>query len=91
MSPTDPATTDFQVFERADGALVLVPMLFQLPQALEAEGPLRAIGAVQLPLTALSRELVEGMALRFYGVACGADAQLLRNLLGRPKAVSLAT
>lgn len=32
--------TDFRVFERLDGALVLVPSLFQLPQSLEDEGML---------------------------------------------------
>lgn len=73
--------TDFRVFERPDGALVLVPSLFQLPQSLEDEGMLRPMGTVEVDIERLSRELVELIARNFYGVAHGADAELVRGKL----------
>lgn len=66
------------VYRRSDGALVIVPALFQPPIALEREGRLVLLGEADVELAGLSDALVEQLGLHGYAVAGEVDAAGLR-------------
>ncbi|MFC0677948.1 hypothetical protein ACFFGH_08855 [Lysobacter korlensis] len=72
------------VYTRTDGALVVVPALFQVPVALERAGPLRRVGAADLDLAQLSDAFVNAMGVAGFAIASGEQEALLRRLLGQP-------
>ena len=73
----------FNVFRRSDGALVVVPALFQSPLAVAAEGELRRLGSAYVDLETLSEPLVEHIGLNGYAIARGVDEALLRSATER--------
>lgn len=66
------------VYRRSDGALVIVPALFQPPIALEREGALVLLGEADIGLAGLSDALVEQLGLHGYAIAGDVDAAALR-------------
>lgn len=74
------------VYARMDGALVVVPALFQVPVALERSGPLRRIGAADLELAELSEAFVDAMGIAGFAIASGEQEVLLRELVTDPSA-----
>lgn len=67
------------VYARIDGALVVVPALFQVPVALERSGPLRRVGAADLDLAQMPEDFVEAIGAAGYAEACGERETLIRD------------
>lgn len=67
------------IYRRPDGALVIVPALFQPPIALEREGMLVLLGEADVELAGLSDAVVEQLGLQGYAVAGEVDAAILRH------------
>ena len=73
----------FNVFRRCDEAVVVVPVLFRTPLALQAESDLRWVGSAYVELAMLSEPLIEQIGLNGYAVAQGLVDALLRGATQR--------
>ncbi|HEY4582178.1 MAG TPA: hypothetical protein VIG88_04835 [Lysobacter sp.] len=69
---------NFHVYERADGALLLLPTMLGPPTA----GDLRALGRLDCDLSNFSAGLVTELGLRGRAVVLGPDRELLVERMG---------
>jgi hypothetical protein len=67
------------VYARQDGALVVVPALYQVPAALGRTGPLRRVGSADLDLALMPDAFVEAMGASGYAEVRGEQESLLRD------------
>lgn len=72
------------VYARMDGALVVVPALFQIPVALERKEPLRRVGCADLDLADLPEAFVDAMGVSGYAIATHEQEALLLRLIQTP-------
>lgn len=72
---------EFLVFKRTDGALVVVPAMFQPPLACRGDGPLTFAAVCDIDLDAFTPDVVAALSADGYACIRGPDWALLATAL----------